>query len=194
MKGGPRENTTIALVATDATLTKAQANRVATMAHDGLARAIYPVHTPMDGDLVFAASTGKRPLANPAYALAELGAIAANVLARAVARAVYEATALPFAGALPALARQIRAVERVQEKWEPVFHPDARQINIRSLTAMPLHESFGPIGRRIGEGRIPGHHFADQPAGHPRHRQPPVPMAECQPESLLARRAAKHRQ
>lgn len=102
MKGGPRENTTIALVATDATLTKAQANRVATMAHDGLARAIYPVHTPMDGDIVFAASTAKRPLANPVYALAELGAIAANVLARAVARAVYEATALPFAGALPA--------------------------------------------------------------------------------------------
>jgi D-aminopeptidase len=102
MKGGPRENTTVALVATDAILTKPQASRIATMAHDGLARAIYPVHTPMDGDIVFAASTGKRPLDNPVFALAELGALAANVLARAVARAVFKATALPFAGALPA--------------------------------------------------------------------------------------------
>ena len=55
LKGGARENTTIALVATDATLTKAQAKRLATVAHDGLARAIYPVHTPLDGDIVFAA-------------------------------------------------------------------------------------------------------------------------------------------
>jgi len=101
LKGGVRENTSIALVATDATLTKAQAKRLATVAHDGLARAIYPVHTPLDGDIVFAASTGKRPLALPLYAFAELGALAANVLSRAVARAVYEATALPFAGALP---------------------------------------------------------------------------------------------
>jgi L-aminopeptidase/D-esterase-like protein len=101
LKGGVRENTTIALVATDATLTKAQAKRLATVAHDGLARAIYPVHTPLDGDIVFAASTGKRPLALPLYAFAELGALAANVLSRAVARAIYEATALPFAGALP---------------------------------------------------------------------------------------------
>jgi L-aminopeptidase/D-esterase-like protein len=101
LKGGVRENTTIALVATDATLTKAQAKRLATVAHDGLARALYPVHTPLDGDIVFAASTGKRPLALPVYAFAELGALAANVLSRAVARAVYEATALPFPGALP---------------------------------------------------------------------------------------------
>ncbi len=101
LKGGVRENTTIALVATDATITKAQAKRLAIVAHDGLARAIYPVHTPLDGDIVFAASTGKRPLADPVYAFAELGAVAANVLARAVARAVYEAATLPFAGALP---------------------------------------------------------------------------------------------
>jgi len=101
LKGGVRENTTIALVATDATLTKAQAKRLAIVAHDGLARAIYPVHTPLDGDIVFAASTGKRPLADPVYAFAELGALAANVLTRAVARGVYEATALPFPGALP---------------------------------------------------------------------------------------------
>ena len=102
LKGGVAENTTIALVATDATLTKAQAKRLAIVAHDGLARAIYPVHTPLDGDIVFAASTAKRPLADPVHGFAELGALAANVLARAVARGVYEATALPFPGALPA--------------------------------------------------------------------------------------------
>jgi L-aminopeptidase/D-esterase-like protein len=72
------------------------------MAQDGLARAIHPVHTPLDGDTVFAASTGRRPLADPVYAFAELGAVASNVLARAVARAVYQATALPFSGTLPA--------------------------------------------------------------------------------------------
>src|SRR3954470_1054030 len=102
LKGGVRENTTIALVATDAILTKAQAKRLAVVAHDGLARAIYPVHTPVDGDVVFAAATLRRPLADPIYAFAELGALAANVLARAVARAIFEATALPFPGALPA--------------------------------------------------------------------------------------------
>jgi L-aminopeptidase/D-esterase-like protein len=101
LKGGVAENTTIALVATDAALTKPQAKRLAVVAHDGLARAIYPVHTPLDGDIVFAASTAKRPLADPIYEFAELGALAANVLARAVARGVYEATALPFAGARP---------------------------------------------------------------------------------------------
>jgi len=101
LKGGPHENTTIALVATDAALTKPQAKRLAVMTHDGLARAIYPAHTPLDGDIVFAASTGKRPLENPFHGLAELGTVAANVLARAIARAVYEAIALPFPSALP---------------------------------------------------------------------------------------------
>jgi L-aminopeptidase/D-esterase-like protein len=101
MKGGEPANTTLALVATDAALTKSQATRLAVMAQDGLARAIYPVHTPLDGDIVFAAATGARPLAESPLALAELGAIAADALARAVARAVYEATALPFPGALP---------------------------------------------------------------------------------------------
>ena len=100
-KGGARENTTIALVVTDATLTKAQAKRLAIVAHDGLARAIYPVHTPLDGDLVFAVATGRKPLGDPFIAMAELGAIAANTLARAIARAVYEAGPLPFPGAQP---------------------------------------------------------------------------------------------
>jgi D-aminopeptidase len=101
LKGGVAQNTTIALVATDVTLTKQQAYRLAVTAQDGLSRAIYPVHTPLDGDTVFAASTGMHPLADPIYAFAELGTVAANVLARAAARAVYEATALPFPGALP---------------------------------------------------------------------------------------------
>lgn len=100
-KGGPRENTTIAVIATDAILTKAQCNRLAVMAHDGFARAIYPVHTPLDGDVIFSAATGAKPLADPHYGLAELGMAAGNVMARAIARGVFEAAALPFAGALP---------------------------------------------------------------------------------------------
>jgi D-aminopeptidase len=100
-KGGRRESTTLGVVATDATLTKMQARRLAVMAQTGLARALYPVHTPLDGDVVFAAATGRVELADPLLGLSELGAVAANVVARAVARAVYEATALPFPGALP---------------------------------------------------------------------------------------------
>jgi L-aminopeptidase/D-esterase-like protein len=71
------------------------------MAQSGLSRAIYPVHTPLDGDVVFAAAMGNKPLADPVYSLSELGMLAANVLARAICRGVYEARALPFAGALP---------------------------------------------------------------------------------------------
>ena len=100
-KGGPQQATTIAAVATDAILTKAQARRLAIMAQTGLARAIYPAHTPLDGDVVFAAATGRKPLPDPVMALSALGVLAANVLARAVARGVYEAKALPFPGALP---------------------------------------------------------------------------------------------
>jgi L-aminopeptidase/D-esterase-like protein len=100
MKGGAPQSTTPALVATDAALSKAQCKRLAVMAQTGLARAIYPVHTPLDGDIVFAAATGRKPLADPRADLTAIGALAANVLARAVARGVYEARALPFAGAL----------------------------------------------------------------------------------------------
>ncbi len=100
-KGGPRQSTTLAVVATDAKLSKAQCKRLAVMAQTGMARAIYPVHSPLDGDIVFAAATGATPLADPVYSMSELGMVTANVLARAVARGVYEATALPFPGALP---------------------------------------------------------------------------------------------
>jgi len=100
-KGAPGENTTLAVVATDAKLAKAQAKRLAVMAQSGLSRAIYPVHTPLDGDVVFAAGMGEKPLPDPVFSLSELGMVAANVLARAVARGIFEATTLPFSGALP---------------------------------------------------------------------------------------------
>jgi len=99
-KGRPGENTTIAIVATDAALSKAQTKELAVMAQDGLARAIYPSHTTLDGDTVFAAATGRRPLADPINELTELGATAANTLARAVARGVFEARTPP-GGRLP---------------------------------------------------------------------------------------------
>ena len=101
LKGGAGGNTVIAVVASDATLTKAQCRRTALAAHDGLARAIRPAHTPLDGDVVFAAATGRRPGPVDPFALAEIASAAADVLARAVARGVFEATALSFPGALP---------------------------------------------------------------------------------------------
>jgi D-aminopeptidase len=100
-KGVERASTTLVVLATDAKLTKAQCKRLAVMAQTGFARAIYPVHTPLDGDIVFAAALGERPLSEPVHALSELGMLAGNVVARAIARGIYEATALPFPGALP---------------------------------------------------------------------------------------------
>jgi D-aminopeptidase len=94
-KGAVRANTTLVVVATDAALTKSQAKRLAVMAQDGLARAIYPAHTPLDGDLVFAASTGRRALADPVHGLMRLGTFAVQAVARAIARGVYAAAALP---------------------------------------------------------------------------------------------------
>jgi L-aminopeptidase/D-esterase-like protein len=105
LKGGPEataaENTTLVVVVTDAVLTKPQARRLAMIAQTGMARAIYPVHAPLDGDVVFAAATGKKPI-DPLFGLTELGMVAANTVARAIARGVHAATALPFLGALPA--------------------------------------------------------------------------------------------
>jgi L-aminopeptidase/D-esterase-like protein len=95
VKGGPQEATTLAVVATNARLSKRQAHRLAVMANAGLARALYPVHTPLDGDVVFAAATGEVLLPQSVLALTALGLAAANVLARAVARAVYEAEPAP---------------------------------------------------------------------------------------------------
>jgi D-aminopeptidase len=83
------EATTIAIVATDATLTKAQAHRMAVAAHDGMARALVPAHTPLDGDLVFSVATGEKPLSDPLTDPFQLGHAAATCLARAIARAIY---------------------------------------------------------------------------------------------------------
>jgi L-aminopeptidase/D-esterase-like protein len=84
-----RSNTTIAVVATNVALSKAGANRVASMAHDGLARSIRPIHTSFDGDAIFALSAGEYP-ADPGF----VGAIAADVLAQAVVNAVRAAKTL----------------------------------------------------------------------------------------------------
>ena len=89
------EATTIAIVATDAMLTQAQALRMATAAQDGMARALVPSHTPFDGDLVFAVATGARALADPGVDAFLLGHAAACCLARAIARAVYLAEPVP---------------------------------------------------------------------------------------------------
>jgi L-aminopeptidase/D-esterase-like protein len=101
-KGGPQPGTTIALVVTDAVLTKPQAKRLAVNANDGLARALRVTHAPFDGDTVFAAATGARALVDPVNDFTDICTAAADCLARAIARGVYEATALPFEGALPA--------------------------------------------------------------------------------------------
>ena len=91
----PGANTTLAVVATDVDLTRDECLRIAIMAQDGFARAIRPVHTPFDGDVVFALSTGRREAGpNRARRVADLGAVAADCVARAVARGVFEAETL----------------------------------------------------------------------------------------------------
>lgn len=94
------ESTTLGIIATDAALDRPMLKRLAIMAQTGMGRAIYPAHTPLDGDIVFAVSTGAKAAPEPVWELAELGAHAANVLARAIARGVYEAAA--FDDGLPA--------------------------------------------------------------------------------------------
>lgn len=89
------EATTIAIVATDAALSRVQALRMATAAQDGMARALVPSHTPLDGDLIFAAATGAKPLADPVADPFLLGHAAATCLARAIARAIHAATPQP---------------------------------------------------------------------------------------------------
>lgn len=88
-------NTTIAIVATNACLDQAQAQRMAVAAHDGMARAIVPSHTPLDGDLIFAAATGEITLSDPLAQTLGLGHAAACCLARAIARGIYLAHPAP---------------------------------------------------------------------------------------------------
>ena len=91
IKGGAPPSTTIGLVATDAILDKGQVKRLAIMADDGLARAIRPAHAPMDGDTVFAVATGNNQRGDAGDHLTEIGTLAADCLARAIARGVYHA-------------------------------------------------------------------------------------------------------
>lgn len=100
IKGVTFTATTIGAVVTDAVLTKAQAHRLSIMAHGGLARAILPSHLASDGDTMFAAATGRRPLQEVAE-FHELCHLTTLVMARAIARGVFEATALPHEGAQP---------------------------------------------------------------------------------------------
>jgi L-aminopeptidase/D-esterase-like protein len=86
------QHTTLGIVATNATLTKTQATRVAQMAHDGFARAITPAHTSADGDIIFALATGVRTAPDD---LDTIGALAAEVTAEAILRAVRAATGIP---------------------------------------------------------------------------------------------------
>lgn len=95
-KGGPTFATTIAIVVTDAVLTKSMAKRLAIAANDGFARALRITHALFDGDTLFAASTGKLALKDPVNDQIEIGAVAADVVARSIARGVYEASPYPF--------------------------------------------------------------------------------------------------
>ncbi len=87
----PGENTTLVVIATDAELDRDTALRVAIMAQDGLAHAIRPVHSPLDGDTVFVLSTGRAPRPDPWHGISALGTLAADAAARAIARGVFEA-------------------------------------------------------------------------------------------------------
>jgi len=84
-------NTTIGIIATDAALTKAEAKRLAIAAHDGFARALWPAHTPLDGDMIFAVSTGTKGKPADINEWIDLCALAASTMSRAIARGVYEA-------------------------------------------------------------------------------------------------------
>ncbi|MBS0125961.1 P1 family peptidase [Thetidibacter halocola] len=106
MRAMAQANTTIAIVATDAALTKAQCHRVAVAAHDGIARAIQPAHTPLDGDLVFAAASGAQVLSEPEMQLPMIGHAAAVCLARAIARAIWLAEPAP-ADTLPTIRQDL---------------------------------------------------------------------------------------
>ncbi|MGE0681671.1 MAG: P1 family peptidase [Candidatus Binatia bacterium] len=86
------QNTTLGVVATNASLTKVQATKVAQMAHDGFARAIAPAHTPFDGDTIFALAIGSY---QGSVDLLTVGALAADVMAAAIVRAAHQATGIP---------------------------------------------------------------------------------------------------
>jgi D-aminopeptidase len=106
LKNDVPANTDLAVVVTDAALSKAQVHRLAIMAQDGYALALRPAHAPMDGDTVFAAATGRASKKPNVRDLTEIGMLAAECVARAVARGVYEATPLTVTGAQPTWRQQ----------------------------------------------------------------------------------------
>ncbi len=112
VKGAGGNSTTIGVIATNAALTKAQAKRIAIMAHDGLARAILPAHAALDGDTIFAAATGARALVDPIADLTTLGHAASLTMARAIGVGVYAATALPVAAGQAAWRDRFAGVDR----------------------------------------------------------------------------------
>ena len=124
------------VVVTDAVLTKPQATRLATMAQTGMARAIYPVHAPLDGDVVFAAATGEKPV-DPLFGLTELGVVAANTVARAIARGVYSASALPFPGRAAELERSVRLATKFRNRGLRVT-PDQALIESDALACAEI--------------------------------------------------------
>ena len=88
-----RQNTVLVVVATNAALTKEQANRLATVCHDGLARSVRPAHTQGDGDIVFTLATGERDIEGADYRIIE--ALATRAVERAIVRGVTEAKGIP---------------------------------------------------------------------------------------------------
>ena len=100
VKGMEPTATTIGIVVTDAVLTKAEAHRLSILGHDGLVRAIHPAHFPSDGDTVFGAATGEKPVNNPLDFM-HICHLAMATMARAIARGVYEASPLPQPGTKP---------------------------------------------------------------------------------------------
>lgn len=87
-------NTTIGIIATDAQISKAACKRLAIAAHDGFARALWPSHTPLDGDLIFGLATGTTKIAPNDHDWIDMSAIAASTMARAIARGVYAASTM----------------------------------------------------------------------------------------------------
>jgi D-aminopeptidase len=114
LKSDTPSSTDLAVVVTDAALTTTQLKRVAMMAQDGFALSLRPAHAPMDNDVVFAAATARASAAIDLRDLTEIGMVAAECVARAVARGVYEASPLPFPGAQPTWHRR-RAMNSTAE-------------------------------------------------------------------------------
>ena len=175
--GAAGRNTTIGVVATNARLTKAEATRVAQMAQDGYARAIYPVHTPGDGDTAFSLATGT--LAESARATAgQVGALAADVTAAAILDAVRSATSLPT---LPA-ATDLHPPPPGPR--DPIEHPSVPARQPPARPSRPIRASHRPDPHR------PRPHRRDRPAPppspDPQPRDRPAPPTARPPRPIRA--------